>query len=77
MTLIDRARHLLTSDELRGRVPDEVAEFLREVVALEPDFHLRWDPGRAAYFVNKPNVAGCAVYTLGQCYTLETPHDAG
>lgn len=40
-SLIERARDLLTCDELRGRVPDEVQAFLRDVVALEPvsDFH--------------------------------------
>lgn len=37
-----RAHHLLTCDELRGRVPEEVQQFLRDVVALEPDgWHFR------------------------------------
>lgn len=77
MTLIDRARHLLTCDELRGRVPDEVAEFLREVVALEPEgytskYHLNWEDGSEwsvyqEYSRNSPI----------PLYTLETPHDAG
>lgn len=31
-----RAQELLTCDELRGRLPDEVRAFLRDVVALEP-----------------------------------------
>lgn len=31
-----RAHELLTCDELRGRLPDEVRAFLRDVVALEP-----------------------------------------
>lgn len=69
MTLIDRARHLLTCDELRGQLPDEVAEFLREVVALEPvasviDFTFG-SP------VIKPSAPLCLMQPL---YTLETPH---
>lgn len=31
-----RAQELLTCDELRGRVPEEVQAFLRDFVALEP-----------------------------------------
>lgn len=31
-----RAQELLTCDELRGRLPEEVQAFLRDIVALEP-----------------------------------------
>jgi hypothetical protein len=31
-----RARELLTCDELRGRLPEEVQALLRDIVALEP-----------------------------------------
>ena len=34
--LKQRARDLLHSEDLRGRVPDEVQQFLRDVLALEP-----------------------------------------
>lgn len=36
MNIKQRAKELLTCDELRGRVPEEVQQFLRDVVALEP-----------------------------------------
>lgn len=36
MNLTEEARRLLTCDELRGRVPQEVQEFLRKVAGLEP-----------------------------------------
>lgn len=36
MSIKQRAQELLTCDELRGRVPEEVQDFLRDVVALEP-----------------------------------------
>lgn len=34
--LKQRARELLHSEALRGRVPEEVQQFLRDFVALEP-----------------------------------------
>lgn len=41
MNLTEEARRLLTCEELRGRVPEEVADFLRRVAGLElgTDFH--------------------------------------
>ena len=36
MNLTEEARRLLTCEELRGRVPQEVHEFLRVVAGLEP-----------------------------------------
>lgn len=38
-----RARELLSSDELRGRVPEEVQALLRDIVALEPAIELLVD----------------------------------
>lgn len=40
-SLIEKARELLTCDELRGRVPDEVQALLRDIVALEPTAKMR------------------------------------
>lgn len=78
MTLIDRARHLLTCDELRGQLPDEVAEFLREVVALKPVGYL--PPSVIGRLPSKKWIvfdAFSRVYSDAALYTLETPHDAG
>lgn len=36
MNIKQRALELLQDESLRGRVPSEVQEFLREVAALEP-----------------------------------------
>jgi hypothetical protein len=36
MNLTEEARRLLSCEELRGRVPEEVADFLRRVAGLEP-----------------------------------------
>lgn len=36
MNLTEEARRLLTCEELRGRVPQEVQDFLRKVAGLEP-----------------------------------------
>jgi hypothetical protein len=49
--IIDRARELLTCDELRGRVPEEVRALLADIVALEPVAYLMQisyesEPGR-------------------------------
>ena len=81
MTLIDRARHLLTCDELRGRVPDEVAEFLREVVELEPVAyryvdHPPWMHKPAIGYTHNADEFGIPDM-LESLYSLETPHDAG
>lgn len=80
MTLIDRARHLLTCDELRGRVPDEVAEFLREVMALEPVAStdasiVEYSNDAFEYPMYPPESFDPKSDVL--LYTLETPHDAG
>lgn len=79
MTLIDQARHLLTCDELRGRVPDEVAEFLREVAALEPVAKLTVKPSWQPKSYASPISSGSCNRRAGEypLYTLETSHDAG
>lgn len=82
MTLIDRACHLLTCDELRGRLPDEVAEFLREVVALEQKGWAHAD-GRIITMRDKTQMVKSEFQHIAQVaqrfslplYTLETPHD--
>lgn len=70
MTLIDRARHLLTCDELRGRVPDEVTEFLRDVVALEPEMYV----GDGHYLPRPLYTLDCVADT-GCKVTTEKRHD--
>lgn len=77
MTLIDRARHLLTCDELRGQLPDEVAEFLREVVALEPVAHMHGDALVKPMTKDRAFNWGRKVEFSIPLYTLETPYDAG
>lgn len=76
MTLIDRARHLLTCDELRGRVPDEVTAFLRDVVALEPVAKLVVKPTWQPQVYASPMIGGAFNRRGGEypLYTLETPH---
>ena len=44
MNLTEEARRLLTCDELRGRVPDEVQKFLRVVAGLEPVTYMTVKP---------------------------------
>lgn len=76
MTLIDRARHLLTCDELRGQLPDEVADFLREVAALEPvagiTKHALNNLPIPYWHLFDKNILEASDAAL---YTLETPHD--
>lgn len=45
MNLTEEARRLLTCGELRGRVPQEVQEFLRVVAGLElAGWRVSWSP---------------------------------
>lgn len=87
MTLIDRARHLLTCDELRGRVPDEVAEFLRSFLrecerATDEERFLRQELVRLhrdyqtqcePYMRRLVEIASRKIPPF-DLYTLETPH---
>lgn len=57
-----RAQELLQDKGLM--IPEEVQQFMRDVVALEPDFNFRWDRRRGQYYVDRPNISGCAVYAL-------------
>lgn len=79
MTLIDRARHLLTCDELRGQLPDEVAEFLRELSKMKLVAYT--DPENLS---DRSHPSCWELYEPGEqakhdrpLYTLETPYDAG
>lgn len=73
MNIKQRAQELLTCDELRGRVPEEVRQFLRDVVALEPvgyvaSLHLVRMPAEVmTLIIDRPrtNVPVTAIYTLG------------
>jgi hypothetical protein len=74
--IIDRARELLTCDELRGRVPQEVQALLADIVALEPVCCMtrrtlnkaadwRWDSRLAAWTVSAQRGTDEFLYTLG------------
>lgn len=77
MNIKQRARELLTCDELRGRVPEEVQDFLRDVVALEPVCYFNSgdladvsgvDDGNGMWMIGFPKPSDgweTAVYTLG------------
>lgn len=71
MNIKQRAHELLTCDELRGRVPEEVQAFLREVMALEPvgyfdghDINDIW-PAETYQLILAAQGAQC---NLGRCY---------
>jgi len=79
MNLTEEARRLLTCDELRGRVPDEVQKFLREVAGLEPVAyryvdHRPWMDKPAIGYTQNPDEFGIPDM-LESLYTLEPRHD--
>lgn len=75
MNIKQRAHELLTCDELRGRVPEEVQQFLRDVVALEPVAYALDSltlPVSAEF--KRRNPITCSPYQV-PLYTLGAPND--
>lgn len=81
MNIKQRAQELLTCDELRGRLPEEVRKFLSDVVALEPVSaqFAATDASNAWFnFLNQQhleNTAKHGQYVIRYLYDIGAPND--